>query len=126
MIRLTSANQARALKGQIPDLMIRRMEQFEGDDGAYDPQRHGYLVYLGENESITTLAEISETGLVPLLDPENPGYEFLEAVVENGETVWELAVAIDNEKTIVVFFTDSPALDQRLAAYLDQLTGRRD
>jgi hypothetical protein len=39
MIRLTSARQARELAGQIPALVIRRMEQFEGSDGQYEGRR---------------------------------------------------------------------------------------
>lgn len=124
MIRLTSAAQARELKGQIPDLVIQRMEQFDGNDGHYDPERHGHLVFIGESEDITTLGEISDSGLLAILDPECPGYEFLEAVQENGQTVWEMAVQIDDERTIAVFFVESPALDRRLAQYLDQLTGQ--
>lgn len=123
MIRLTSAQQARDLRGQIPELVIRRMEQFEGSDGNYDPNVHGHLVYLGAGEDITTLREISDTGLLAILDPECPGYEFLEAHEEDGQTVWEMAFAIDNERTIAVFFVESSELDQRLADYIDHLTG---
>lgn len=124
MIRLTSAAQARELRGQIPELVIRRMEQFEGNDGNYSPEKHGHLVVIGEAEDITTLPEISETGLLAILDPECPGYEFLEAFQEDGQTVWEMAVQIDDERTIAVFFVETPALDRRLAQYLDQLTGQ--
>lgn len=126
MIRLTSAAQARALRGKIPDLVIQRMEQFEGSDGLYDPERHGHLVFIGEAEDITTLPEISETGLLAILDPECPGYEFLEPSQEDGQRVWEMAVQIDEERTIAVFFVESPALDRRLAQYLDQITGQRE
>ncbi len=126
MIRLTSAQQARDLRGQIPELVIRRMEQFEGSDGNYDPDIHGHLVYLGAGEDITTLREISDTGLLDILDPECPGYEFLEAFEEDGQTVWEMAVAIDDERTVAVFFVESPELDQRLTDYLDQLTNNNE
>ena len=125
MIRLTSADQARALAGQIPALVIERMAQFEGSDGAYDPERHGHIVVIGEEEDISTLAEISDSGLLALLDPECPGYEFLEAYREDGKTVWEMAVALDDERTIAVFFTESPGLDRRLADYLDRLASRQ-
>lgn len=124
MIRLTSAAQARELRGQIPALVVQRMEQFEGSDGLYDPERHGFIVVLGPEDDITTLAEISDTGLLGILDPENPGYEFLDAIKEGEETVYEMAVALDEERTIAVFFVDSPALDRRLAAYLDRLNHR--
>lgn len=124
MIRLTSAAQARELKGRIPELVIRRMEQFEGCDGLFDPARHGHLIFIGEAEDITTLPEISETGLLGILDPECPGYEFLEATQEDGQTVWEMTVPIDDERTIAVFFVESPSLDRRLAQHLDWLTGR--
>ncbi len=122
MIRLTSARQARELAGQIPALVIRRMEQFEGSDGQYDPERHGHIVVIGEQDDISMLHEISDTGLLDILDPENPGYEFLETFEEDGKTVWELAVALDNERTVAVFFTESPGLDERLTEYLDHLT----
>ena len=124
MIRLTSAAQARELRDQIPALVVQRMEQFEGSDGLYDPERHGHIVVLGAEDDIATLAEISDTGLLGILDLENPGYEFLDAVKEGEEIVYEMAVALDEERTIAVFFVDSPALDRRLAAYLDQLNHR--
>lgn len=126
MIRLTSAAQARELRDQIPALVVQRMEQFEGSDGLYDPERNGHIVVIGPEDDIATLAEISDTGLLGILDLENPGYEFLDAVKEGEETVYEMAVALDEERTIAVFFVDSPALDRRLAAYLDRLNHRED
>lgn len=126
MIRLTSTAQARELKGQIPNLVIQRMEQFEGTDGSYDPEKHGHLIVIGDSEDITTLPEISDTGLLAILDPECPGYEYLESFQEDGKTVWEMVVTIDDERTIAVFFTESPALDRRLAEFLDHLNRRED
>ncbi len=125
MIRLTSADQARALAGQIPALVIERMVQFEGSDSAYDPELHGHIVVIGEDEDISTLSEISDSGLLAIFDPVCPGYEFLEAYQEEGKTVWEMAVALDDERTIAVFFTESPRLDRRLADYLGQLKQRQ-
>ena len=41
MIKLTSASQAKQLRGKIPELVIMRMTQLEGTDGLYDPTAHG-------------------------------------------------------------------------------------
>ncbi len=125
MIRLTSAQQARSLHGKIPSLAITRMEQFEGCDGRYDPERHGHIVVLGAGDDIVTLSEVSDSGLLAVLDPECPGYEFLEAYEEDGRTVWEMAIAIDEERTIAVIFSETHGLDPRLTAFLDQLETER-
>jgi hypothetical protein len=126
MIRLTSAHQAQELRGQIPILAITRMEQFEGSDGNYDPDVHGHIVIIGDGDDIVTLREISDMGLLAILDPECPGYEFLEAHEEDGQTVWEMAVAINDERTVAVFFVESPELDQRLTDYLDHLSNSNE
>lgn len=41
MIKLTSASQAKQLRGKIPELAIMRMTQLEGTDGLYDPTVDG-------------------------------------------------------------------------------------
>jgi len=118
MIRLTSSAQAKGLDGRIPRLAVLRMRQFEGEDGRYDPGIHGHIVIIEPGDDIADMPEVSPEGLPPLLDPEEPGYEFLEAFEEDGRTVWEMAVAIDADRTVAVIFAESPALDPRLIDFL--------
>lgn len=125
MIRLTSARQARALRGKIPALAITRMEQFEGSDGRYDPERHGHIVVIEAGDDIAKLPEVADTGLLAVLDPECPGYEFLEPYEEDGRTVWEMAIALDEERTVAVIFVETERLDPRLTSFLAQLATER-
>jgi hypothetical protein len=124
MLRLRSAQEAKQLAGRIPALAVLRMVQLEGNDGRYDPECHGYVVVLEDGDDVSDLPEVSADGLLSVLDPEWPGYEFLEAFDEGGKTVWEMAVAVDEEKTVAVIFRESPALDRRLGQFLDRLYGR--
>lgn len=119
MIRLKSAKQALGLRGVIPELAIVRMVQFEGKDGHYDPGIHGHILVIQEGDDITDIPEIGPDGLLEVIDNEWFCYEYVEAFVENGRTVFEMVIALDNERTIAVIIPDEPWLDDRLRLVLE-------
>ena len=119
MIRLKSAKHALCLRGVIPELAIVRMVQFEGKDGNYDPDMHGHILVLQEGDDITQIPEIGPDGLLEVIDNEWCCYEYVEAFVEDGRTVFEMVIALDNERTIAVIIPDEPWLDDRLRLVLE-------
>jgi hypothetical protein len=122
MIRLTSAAQALALRGTIPELAVVRMLQFEGTDGFYDPEEHGHIVVLEEGDDIAAMPEVGENGLLQLIDEEWPVYEYEEAFRDAGGVVYEMVIQIDDGRTIAVIIADYPGLDAGLRAVLEKAT----
>ena len=119
MIRLTSARQALALRGTIPELAVLRMVQFEGSDGQYDPERHGHIVVIEEGDDIALVPEVGPGGLLDVIDDEWRSYDALQAFDEDGRTVFEMVIALDNERTLAIIIPDAPWLDSRLRLVLD-------
>ena len=123
MIKLTSKLQARQLRGLIPDIVIQRMEQFEGDDDVYDPDIFGYLIWLEAGDDMGQLTEVSDNGLVDIINDYNlfgSGFECVELYVENGQRIFSMVVAIDADKCIVIFAPDEPWLDKGLKGVLER------
>ncbi len=125
MIRLTSAAQALALRGTIPELAVIRMVQFEGADGIYDPQEHGHIVVLQEGDDIADLPELGPSGLIQALDEEWPIHEYIEAFPQEDGLTYELVIQIDDGRTIAVIIADRPWLDPRLRTFLERETKAR-
>lgn len=123
MIRLTSACQACALRGQIPELAVLRMVQFEGEDGSYDPATHGHILVLQEGDDIALVPELGPDGLLEVIDSEWASYDYVEAFAEDGRTVFEMVIALDNDRTLAVIVPDAPWVDSRLRLVLEVETG---
>jgi hypothetical protein len=123
MIRIKSYADALALRGVVPEIVIERMGQFEGDDGLYSPEIHGHLVLLQEQDDISALPEVGPNGLLDVLGDDGGGYEFIDVVIENGKRVTEMVIQIDADKTIAVFIPDYPTLDERLRIVLEREAG---
>lgn len=127
MIRLTSAAQARDLACRIPQLAVTRMEQFEGDDGCYDPGIHGHIVVIeGPGDNLSDIPEIGEAGIFGVIDRDAPGYEYVEVVIEDGRRIFEMVIAIDADRTVAIIIPDIPDLDPRLRQTLEAETGLED
>ena len=117
MIRLKSSRQALSLKGKIPEVAIVRMTQLEGTDKLYEPDAHGYLIIIEEGDDIEAIPEAGERGLLTLLDDEDP--EYVSHSIEDGQRIYELVMAIDNEKTIAFIIPESVPIDDRLRQLLE-------
>jgi len=120
MIKITSTQQAEQLKGILPELVITKMRQFEGDDGAYDPDIFGYLLWLEPSDDIDRLTEFAEVGLLSIFDTDWPGFEFVDLHVEGERHIYEIVIAIDVDKVIVLFVEDTAWLDSRLKNVLNK------
>ncbi|EAT16956.1 hypothetical protein HTZ97_07255 [Desulfuromonas acetoxidans] len=118
MIRITSTQQAESLKGILPELVIKRMQEFEGTDDIYDPDIFGYLIWLEPGDDLTQLTDLAQGGLYDLLDNEWLGFEHVELHREVGRDIYEMVVAIDADKTIAVFLEAGPWLDLHLIEVL--------
>ncbi len=125
MIRLTSARQALNLRGTIPELAVLRMVQFEGQDGRYDPQVHGYILVVQEGDDISKIPEMGPDGLFEIIDSERSSFDYVEAFDENGRTIFEIVIPLDNERTLAIIIPDGSWLDQRLRNVLASETHRR-
>ena len=120
MIRLTSQQQALALRGKIPELAITRSLQFQGE--GYDPDIHGVILVLGPGDDP---AEIPEIGPEGLYDSEGlPSFEFVESFVENDQLIFEVVIVINNSKTVALVIPDDPGLDPSLRTILRHAAGK--
>ncbi len=117
MIRFKSTSQALSLKGKIPDIAIVRMTQLEGTDKLYDPDAHGYLIIIEEGDDIEAIPEAGEGGLLTFLDDEDP--EYVSHSIEDGQRIYELVMAINNEKTIAIIVSKSVPIDDRVRQLLE-------
>jgi hypothetical protein len=117
MIKLTSKTQAEQYRGQIPELAILRMSQLEGEDGQYDPEQHGYIAVFQEGDMIT---EISPQGLYD--EDGLPIFEFVETFYSNGQTVFEVVIAVNTDFVIALIIPDEPWLDAQLRQDLQLAT----
>lgn len=120
MIRLKSTRQAAELRDRIPALALTRMRQFEGEDGQYDPDIDGHIVVLEDGDDIAQLPEIGDNGLLGVIDPEWPGYEYVEVFVEDGRRMFEMVIQIDDCKTVAIIAPAEPWLDERLRLVLER------
>ncbi len=107
MIKLTSYQQALQLVGQIPSLAALRIQQLEGDSG-YDPDSHGHIVVLEPGDNIH---DVPAFGYDPLI-------EYSRYVIENEQRVYEIVVAVDDEKMIGIIAVDE-LLPTILRGYLE-------
>ena len=114
MIRLTSIQQALSLKGTIPELAFIRSIQFMGD--GYDPKEHGHIIVMQEGDDITQIEEIGADGF--FVD-DVPVFEFVESFVDGDSVVYEIVVALDNERTIELI-AEQDCLDADLLAILQK------
>ncbi|APG24244.1 hypothetical protein [Syntrophotalea acetylenica] len=125
MIRLTSARQALNLRGTIPELAVQRMVHFEGKDGRYNPKVHGYIMVIQERDDISKIPEVGPRGLFEIIDSERGSFDYVEAFDENGRTIYEIVIPLDNDRTLALILPDGPWLDQRLRSVLESETNRR-
>lgn len=119
MIKITSAQQAERLRGVVPEVVITKMKQFEGDDDVYDPDIFGYLIWLEKSDDLSQIPEVGENGLLGILNDEWQGFEVIDLHVNWGRIIYEMVVAIDADKVIVIFVEDAPWLDPRLKSALN-------
>lgn len=120
MIRLTSAEQARGLAGRIPALAVRRMEQFEGEDGLYDPELHGCIVVLEKGDDLSRDVPVPGGGLLAQLGEEEPSpFEYVCFVRENGRRVFEATIPLAGDAMLALIVPDEPWVDERLRLVLD-------
>lgn len=118
MIKLTSAEQARALRGKIPELAVLRMEQFEGSDGKYCPDVHGYLVVAEPQDRPSDFKMVGEEGLVGKADGW-PLFDFLQKVEDGGTVTWEAVVQCSDEFTVALIVPVHAGMDEQLLALLE-------
>jgi hypothetical protein len=105
MIRITSIDQALALRGTIPELAIIRSIQFMGD--GYSPEEHGHIIVMQEGDDI-----IKEIG--GIFDDDNlPAFEIIESFVDGESVVFEILFALDSDRTIALI-TEQSCLDDDL------------
>jgi hypothetical protein len=122
MIRLKSTHQILTLETKIPETAIKRMVQLEGHDGLYDPDRHGYLIIVDNDEDdlMRDIPEAGPLGLHTHLDDEFQNqFEYVSSAVEDGIVVYEAVMQIDNEKTIAVFIPETFPLHPQLRLVLE-------
>jgi hypothetical protein len=112
MIKILSTDQALSLKGTIPELAILRSIQFQGE--GYSPEEHGHIIVLEAGDDLCPEGLYDSDGL--------PYFEFVEVFSEAGKEVYEVVIAIDNEKTIAVIIPDEPWLDAKLRRQLQRAT----
>lgn len=113
MIRLKSYQEALAHKDQIPALALLRMEQLQGNDGQYCPESHGYLIVLQDGDHFHNLPEAGE------YVPDGPQFEYARYVEEDGVRIFEVIIAIDNEKMIGVIFPETVPLTPEFRSLLE-------
>ncbi len=119
MIRLTSTNQALSLRGTVPELAILRMSQFQGTDGTYDPDTHGYIIVLQDGDDPEReLPELGEKGLFTG-NEDWPLFDYVEAFEESGQLVFEAVAHLDDDRTVAVIIPFTPDLDPRLRTLLE-------
>lgn len=118
MIRLTSAAQALALRGTIPELAVVRMHQFEGMDGFYDPEEHGHIIVLEQGDDLTQIEEIGADGL--FID-DVPVFEYVEVFMDGNQITFELVFQLDDTRTIAAI-VDQANLDPDLKTALQTLS----
>ncbi len=119
MIRLLSTDQALALRGTIPELAILRSLQFQGE--GYDPDIHGVILVLEPGDDPASIPEIGPEGL---LDEDGlPSFEFVECFVENNRFIYEIVIAISDDKAVAVICPDYPDLDPSLRTILRHAAG---
>lgn len=103
MIRLKSCEQALAMIDELPPLAVLRIEQLEGTDGKYDPDAHGYLIILEENDDPFNISEIGS----------DPYFEVVTRERErDGSYTYEATIAIDEEKMVGIIWRETTILPQ--------------
>jgi len=119
MTKLTSADQAEQLKGKIPELAILRMKQLQGSDNRYDPDHHGYIIVLSEDEDIVTdFPELGAQGLLSGTE-EWPVFDYVEKFNDGTGDIFEAVTHLDNERVIAFIISDTEWLDSRLRKVLE-------
>jgi|GEM_PF-5932357 len=118
MIRLKSASQALSLKGQIPELAIKRMVQFQGDN-RYDPSRDGYIVVIQPGDDLEAIPEAGDRGLLTYVDDDLPPFEYIFHVIEAGQRIYEAVMLLDDERTIAFIIPDEVVANDRLKRLLE-------
>ena len=93
MVRITSIEQALALRGSIPEIAVIRSQQFMGE--GYSEEIHGLIVVLQNERDLSAIREIGADGLN---DPDGlPAYEYIELFVEGEELIYEIVFQIDED-----------------------------
>lgn len=118
MIRITSVQQAISLGDRVPAIVLTRMKQLEGNDGVYDPEIFGYLIWLEAGDDLTNIPDVAEGGLYDLIDNEWLGFECVARHEEKGRIIFEMVVAIDANKVIALFVEDASWLPLQIAEVL--------
>lgn len=122
MIRLTSTVQAQALRHRIPALAVLRMTQFEGEDGLYDPQRHGSIVVVEPGDDVEQdFPEAGEQGLLSGLEEDAAPFDYVFAYREGDTALFEAVIQIDDEKTLTLIIPNAPWLPESLRRRLETL-----
>ena len=121
MVKLNSADQARSLAGTLPAVAVERMMQFEGDDGGYDHEDHGYILVLEKGDDLRRdFPMLGECGLLGHLAQEGfPSFEYVVSVRENGRRIFEATIPLAGDAMLVLIVPEEPWVDSRLLRVLD-------
>jgi hypothetical protein len=118
MLRIKSKTQLEHLDIHLPTIVKVRMTQLEGTDGRYDPDIHGYLIWYEKEDDPDDFTDVSEGGLMDLLDDDWPGFEYVLRHEEEGRVIYEATVAVDCDKFIAIFIEDADWLHPDLREML--------
>ena len=82
----------------------------------YTTEEHGHIIVVQEGDDTTQIEEIEPNGF--FVD-DIPTFEFVEAFVDGDNLVYEIVVALDNERTIAII-ANARCLNTNLAALLQK------
>lgn len=119
MIKLTDVQQARRLRGRVPDLAILRMEQLAA--GGNVPGEENYVVVVEEGDDLERDFPVAgRFGLLSALDDlwGESQFESVRFVRENGVRVYAAVLRADDASTVTFVVPDAPWLDDRLSLLL--------
>ena len=120
MIKLTSTTQAEQYRSQVPDIVTFRMTQLQGTDGLYDPDAHGWVIIVTEQDDVENdFPEVGSAGLLSGTD-DWPIFDYVEYLPGKPVGVFEAVVHLNNEQVIAYFVPAEEWLDPRLRSTLER------
>ena len=120
MIKLTSKIQAEQYRGQVSDIATFRMTQLQGTDGLYDPDVHGWVIIVTEQDDVENdFPELGDQGLLSGTK-DWPLFDYVEKHQEGTGYVVEAVTHLNNEKVLAFIIPGAPWLDPRLREILER------
>ena len=96
------------------------MVQFEGEDGFYDPEEHGFILVLEEGDELRGVPVVGESCASARIDDDwQPPFEYVFFVRENGRRIFEAAVSLAGDAMLILIVPEEPWVDARLMMILD-------